>query len=50
MNTLRGLTTMVVTADDIEVAAEWYADYLGRAPYFRKPSGAGRVCRIPDRT
>lgn len=39
MNTLRGLTMMVVTADDIEVATEWYADYLGQAPYFRKPSG-----------
>lgn len=37
MSTLRGLTTMVLTADDAEEAAAWYSGVLGIAPYFRQP-------------
>jgi predicted enzyme related to lactoylglutathione lyase len=37
MSTLRGLTTMVLTADDVEEAAAWYSGVLGIAPYFRQP-------------
>ncbi|MDN5758614.1 MAG: VOC family protein [Tomitella sp.] len=37
MSILKGLTTMVLTADDVDAAAEWYADFLGQAPYFRQP-------------
>ena len=37
MSTLTGLTTMVLTADDVAAAADWYADVLGISPYFRQP-------------
>lgn len=37
MSILKGLTTMVLTADDVDAAAEWYADFLGQSPYFRQP-------------
>ena len=37
MSTLRGLTTMVLTADDVEEAVAWYSGVLGIAPYFRQP-------------
>lgn len=37
MNTLQGLTTMVITADDVDAAAAWYRDVLGTDPYFRRP-------------
>ncbi|MGC5615163.1 VOC family protein [Georgenia sp. Z1491] len=37
MNTLNGLTTMVLTAEDVDSAARWYADLLGVDPYFRRP-------------
>ncbi|MGC5627545.1 VOC family protein [Georgenia sp. Z1344] len=37
MSTLHGLTTMVLTADDVDAAARWYADVLGAEPYFRRP-------------
>jgi predicted enzyme related to lactoylglutathione lyase len=34
---LRGLTTVTLLADDVAAAADWYADVLGTAPYFRRP-------------
>ncbi|MGO1561985.1 MAG: VOC family protein [Actinomycetaceae bacterium] len=37
MTTLQGLTTMVLTADDVEAAERWYAALLGTDPYFRNP-------------
>lgn len=37
MAVLQGLTTMVLTADDVEAAAAWYADVLGAEHYFRRP-------------
>lgn len=37
MSTLTGLTTMVLTADDVAAAADWYADVLGISPYFLQP-------------
>ena len=37
MTRLHGLTTMVLTADDVEAAADWYGDVLGATPYFRRP-------------
>ena len=37
MSTLTGLTTMVLTADDVAAAADWYSDVLGISPYFRPP-------------
>ena len=52
MSTLKGMTTMVLTAEDVDKAAEWYSDLLGIAPYFgsrRKDplpmssSGSGRT-------
>lgn len=37
MNALKGMTTMVVTAEDVDSAAIWYAEFFGTAPYFRQP-------------
>lgn len=37
MTTFQGLTTMVITAHDVDAAATWYADALGCRPYFRRP-------------
>lgn len=37
MSTLKGMTTMVLTAEDVDGATEWYSDFLGIAPYFRQP-------------
>lgn len=37
MTVLQGLTTMVVTADNVDDAAAWYADVLDVDPYFRRP-------------
>ena len=37
MPTLQGLTTMVITADDVESAATWYAAALAAEPYYRQP-------------
>lgn len=37
MPMMQGLTTMVLTADDVDAAARWYADLLGQQPYFRQP-------------
>lgn len=37
MTALRGLTTMVLTAEDVEEAARWYSEALGLEPYFRNP-------------
>lgn len=34
---LQGLTTMVLTAEDVGAAADWYAQALGVDPYFRQP-------------
>ena len=32
MTILQGLTTMVLTADDVDAASRWYADLLGITP------------------
>ena len=37
MAALQGLTTMVLTAEDVEEAARWYSGALGIEPYFRNP-------------
>lgn len=37
MHHLQGLTTMVLTADDVDAAADWWSEALGVAPYFRRP-------------
>ncbi|MGO1562823.1 MAG: VOC family protein [Actinomycetaceae bacterium] len=37
MTQLHGMTTMVLTADDVDAAAAWYADAFGITPYFRRP-------------
>lgn len=37
MSHITGLTTMVLTADDVEAAADWYSEVVGAAPYFRRP-------------
>lgn len=37
MAVLEGLTTLVLTADDVDAAAAWYGDLLGLEPYFRRP-------------
>ncbi|MET1051676.1 MAG: VOC family protein [Mycetocola sp.] len=34
---LRGLTTTVLFADDVEKARDWYAEVLGIGPYFARP-------------
>ncbi|MBG6237288.1 putative enzyme related to lactoylglutathione lyase [Mycetocola sp. CAN_C7] len=34
---LRGLTTTVLFADDVEKAGEWYTEVLGIGPYFARP-------------
>ena len=36
---LRGLTTITYSAEDVATAADWYAEVLGVAPYFRKEFG-----------
>ena len=38
MNGIKGLPTMVLTAEDVAAAASWYSDYLGTEPYFRQPA------------
>ena len=37
MTMLNGLTTMVLTADDVDAATDWYRQTLGLDPYFRRP-------------
>jgi len=37
MAILQGLTTMVLTADDVDAASRWYTDLLGITPYYRSP-------------
>ncbi|EHR61495.1 VOC family protein [Saccharomonospora cyanea] len=34
---LRGLSTVVFQADDLDAAREWYTDVLGVEPYFVRP-------------
>jgi predicted enzyme related to lactoylglutathione lyase len=34
---LRGLTTVVYTADDMAAARDWYTELLGSEPYFARP-------------
>lgn len=38
MSVLQGLTTMVMTADDVDAACSWYAQVIGIEPYFRQPA------------
>ena len=37
-STLRGLAQVNVSADDVAAARDWYAEFLGVAPYFQRPS------------
>lgn len=37
MTHLKGLTTMVLTAEDVDAAVDWYRKALGIEPYFRRP-------------
>lgn len=34
---LRGLTTISYYADDMAAATQWYSEFLGIAPYFKRP-------------
>ncbi|NKY58220.1 VOC family protein [Nocardia flavorosea] len=34
---LRGMTTVTFYAQDLEVAKDWYAEFLGTPPYFAVP-------------
>ena len=34
---LRGLTTVVYLADDLDAAKQWYSELLGIEPYFNRP-------------
>ena len=34
---LRGLTTVVYLADDLDAAKRWYSEVLGIEPYFNRP-------------
>jgi predicted enzyme related to lactoylglutathione lyase len=36
---LRGLTTVVFSADDLTAAGEWYTELLGIEPYFVREAG-----------
>lgn len=45
MHHLQGLTTMVLTAADVDTAADWYSRALGVAPYSAARSRACRICR-----
>jgi predicted enzyme related to lactoylglutathione lyase len=36
---LRGLTTVVYTAEDVTAAADWYAELFGTKPYFVREAG-----------
>ncbi len=45
---LQGLTTMVLTADDVQLACDWYADVLQTRPYFRQPE-TGRPAYVEFR-
>jgi predicted enzyme related to lactoylglutathione lyase len=38
---LRGLTTAVYWADDVDAATDWYTGVLGVEPYFRRTAGEG---------
>lgn len=38
MNMFKGLTTMVLTADDVDAAARWYSKLFQIEPYFRQPT------------
>lgn len=40
---LRGLTTISYYADDVASAAQWYSEFLGMEPYFKRPEGAATV-------
>lgn len=44
----RGMTTQNVFADDVKVAADWYAQVFGIAPYFEKEFG-GAVAYVEFR-
>ncbi|MCP2318829.1 hypothetical protein APR12_004188 [Nocardia amikacinitolerans] len=36
---LRGMATVTYYADDLEAAKDWYAEFLGVAPYYHVPNG-----------
>lgn len=40
---LRGIATVVFTAEDVEAAKEWYTELLGAEAYFSRPGPDGRT-------
>jgi predicted enzyme related to lactoylglutathione lyase len=38
--TLRGVATINIFADDVKAARKWYAELLGIEPYFERPDAA----------
>lgn len=46
---LHGLTTVVLWADDVTVAARWYADLLGFEPYFVRPAAPAPTAYVEFR-
>jgi predicted enzyme related to lactoylglutathione lyase len=46
---LRGFATITYWADDVAVAANWYADLLGFRPYFERPGPNGRPAYVEFR-
>lgn len=49
MNMLNGICTLTYLADDVAVAADWYAGLLGQQPYFRRDPGYVEFRVGPDR-
>lgn len=46
---LRGLTTVGFSADDLDEAKEWYAEFLGVDAYFNVPGPDGELAYIEFR-
>ena len=40
---LRGLTTISYYADDVAAATQWYSEFLGTEPYFKRTEGEAVV-------
>ncbi|MFI6597218.1 VOC family protein [Nonomuraea sp. NPDC050536] len=46
---LRGIATVVFTAEDVEAAKEWYTELLGVEAYFSRPGPDGRAAYVEFR-